>query len=90
VVIPPISVNELAAHETHVGLKGKCSGDWPLMVWVHAADCSPTHEVVEIGDRGRLDAKSREKTWRSGPSGPSSCRPPGMGSGVAAVVPLWP
>jgi len=90
VVIPPISANELAAHETHVGLKGKCSGDWRLMVWVHAADCSPTHEVVEIGDRGRLDAKSREEDVEERSIRAEQLQAAGNGKRCGSLMRLWP
>jgi hypothetical protein len=62
VVIPSIRANELAAHETHIGLEGKVFGCLAIDgVGAHASDCSPTHEAVEIGDRGRLDARSWEE-----------------------------
>ena len=62
VVIPPINANELAAHETHVGLERKVFRRLAVDgVGAHASDCRPPHEAVEVRDRGRLDTRSREE-----------------------------
>jgi hypothetical protein len=67
VVIAPVLTDEFAAHEAHVGFKREvlwcftCDGVCP-----HPSGCSPTHEAIEISDRGRLDTwswKEDVKQW---------------------------
>ena len=56
VVIPPISANELAAHETHVGLEGKVFGCLAVDgVGAHASDCRLTHEAGDHDISTRID-----------------------------------
>ncbi len=90
-VIPPISVNELAAHETHVGLEGKVfgclAGDG---MGAHAPDRGPANKSIEIGDRGRLSARSRKEHMEERSIRAEQLQAAGNGKRCGSLMRLWP
>ncbi len=61
-MIAPVRANKLAAHEAHVGFKVKLlRGLANYSMRARSAHRRPAHKAVEVGDRGRLSAGSRQK-----------------------------
>jgi hypothetical protein len=62
VVISPVRSDKLATHEAHVGFKVKLlRGLANYSMRARSAHRRPAYEAVEVSDRGRLSAGSRQK-----------------------------
>src|SRR5439155_24665750 len=79
-MVVPIVANVLAQHKRTSASKGRCSGASPVTgcVPLPPTAAHPTKPLKSVMVEGSTPGAGKN-TWNRGPSGPSSCKPPGIG-----------
>jgi hypothetical protein len=65
-MVPPISSNVFAGHESHVGVEDERPAGWRRYAAPRpsAKDFCGTKDAIEVGDRGKLWSRAGEKNMK--------------------------